>query len=191
MRGADPSDDRRWVEACLAGDAEAFSQLLSRYETMVYNLVLRIVHQREEAQDITQEAFLNAYTHLADYDPQRPFVAWILGIARNQALYRLRGLKRREVASDTIEEQGTPAADCDTARRAELKELEREVLRCLDSLPEKYRTVLVLRHMLERTYQEISDALSMNLGTVKTNIHLGRKQLREQLERLSLVDPGR
>jgi RNA polymerase sigma-70 factor (ECF subfamily) len=186
MPAADPAEDLKAVRACLDGEAEAFSLLLSRYETMVYNLVLRIVRQREEAQDITQEAFLNAYTHLADFDQSRSFAGWLFGIARNQALYRLRGLKHREVACDTLEEHGSSEAS--TGDKAEVKELEREVLKCLDALPEKYRSVLVMRHMLERTYQEISDMLSMNLGTVKTNIHLGRKMLREKLQRQSLID---
>ena len=188
MPTPDQARDLELVRASLDGDASAFGQLLSSYETMVYNLVLRMIRHREEAQDITQEVFINAYTHLADYDHGRPFVAWILGIARNQTLYRLRGLKRREVASDTIEDRPATGLEGDSHERAQNRELEREVLKCLDALPEKYRTVIVMRHLLERSYQEISDVLAMNLGTVKTNIHLGRKLLREKLQRMHLID---
>ncbi len=188
MPTPDQQRDLELVQDSLEGDPEAFGRLLGHYETMVYNLVLRFVRQREEAQDITQEVFINAYTHLGDYDHSRPFVAWILGIARNQALYRLRGLKRREVASDTIEDRPASGIEGDSHTQVQNKQLEHEVLRCLDALPEKYRTVIVLRHLLERSYQEISDALSMNLGTVKTNIHLGRKLLREKLQRMQLID---
>ncbi len=181
------AEDAEAVAACLDGDPEAYSVLLSRYETGVYNLVLRMVRNRADAQDITQEVFLNVYTHLGDYDSSRSFAAWVMGIARNQALYRLRGLKKRETSSETLEDRPLPSIQGNTEQQAELRELERETLKCLDSLPEKYRTVLVMRHLLEQTYQEISEALSMNLGTVKTNIHLGRKMMRDKLQRLTLM----
>ncbi|MBI4859889.1 MAG: RNA polymerase sigma factor [Candidatus Riflebacteria bacterium] len=188
-----PTDDQEIVRRSLDGEPGAFNQLVSKYEHMVFHLALRIMKSREDAEDVTQEVFLNAYNHLADYQSRFKFSTWLLKITKNQALYRLRGAKSRPVPADDLEALTTAAGEAPQSQgfnpeeEAERQEFKDTVLDILQTLPEKYRLTLLLRHLFERSYQDISDILEMNIGTVKTNIHLGRKLLRQKLEARRMI----
>lgn len=178
--------DEKLVSRCLGGEPEAFSELVKRYERAVYNLVLRVMGDRTDAQDVHQEVFMNCYRHLQDYDPRYKFSSWLLSIAKNQALYRLRQRRTGSVPVDDLDAAATipkPGPDDDPHQKAARNEMRETIVSCLDQLPERYRMVLVLRHLLDRTYQEIAEIAEMPLGTVKTNIFLGRRLLRELLEK--------
>lgn len=188
-----PLDDLEIIRRSLEGEQGAFNMLVTKYEHMVFSLALRIMKSREDAEDVTQEVFLNAYNHLADYQSRFKFSTWLLKITKNQALYRLRGAKNRPVPSEDLDVLSSAAPDSvqphqqnpeDTAERNEFKGV---VLDIMNTLPDKYRLTLMLRHMFERSYQDISDILEMNIGTVKTNIHLGRKLLRQKLEAKKMI----
>ena len=186
-------DDLDVIRRSLEGEQGAFNLLVRKYEHMVFSLALRIMKSREDAEDVTQEVFLNAYNHLADYQSRFKFSTWLLKITKNQALYRLRGAKNRPVPADDLDVLSSGAPDSvqpqqsnpeETAERNEFKGV---VLDIMNTLPDKYRLTLMLRHMFERSYQDISDILEMNIGTVKTNIHLGRKLLRQKLEARKMI----
>jgi len=148
---------------------------------------------REDAEDVTQEVFLNAYNHLADYQSRFKFSTWLLKITKNQALYRLRGMKNRPVPAEDLDLLTSAQSEMPTTQgsnpeeEAERNEFKDIVLDILGTLPDKYRLTLMLRHLFERSYQDISDILDMNIGTVKTNIHLGRKLLRQKLEAKKMI----
>ena len=186
-------DDIDLVQRSLEGEPGAFNQLVERYEHMVFSLAYRIMKSREDAEDVTQEVFMNAYNHLADYQSRFKFSTWLLKITKNQALYRLRGAKNRPVLADdleilsTIQPEGSQPQGFNPEEAAERQEFKDTVLDILQTLPDKYRLTLMLRHLFERSYQDISEILEMNIGTVKTNIHLGRKLLRQKLEARKMI----
>src|SRR5579862_8672432 len=101
--GTPPIDDLDVIRRSLDGEPGAFSLLVGKYEHMVFNLALRIMKSREDAEDVTQEVFLNAYNHLADYQSRFKFSTWLLKITKNQALYRLRGMKNRPVPAEDLD----------------------------------------------------------------------------------------
>lgn len=182
--------DLKLVKRSLDGEEEAFGELVRKYEKAVYNLVRRIIRDRSDAEDVFQEVFMNAYRHLEKYDPKYKFSSWLLSIAKNQALYRLRGKKAganpvedvdlAAAASNMAEARGS-GQPVDPHERATRSETRNAILSCLHELPDRYRIVLVLRHLMHRSYQDIADIVDMKLGTVKTNIFLGRRLLRELL----------
>ena len=188
-----PLDDQEVITRSLEGEPGAFNLLVGKYEHMVFSLALRIMKSREDAEDVTQEVFLNAYNHLADYQSRFKFSTWLLKITKNQALYRLRGAKNRPVPSEDLDiltsAQSDPAQTqgSNPEDATERNEFKGTVLDILQTLPDKYRLTLMLRHLFERSYQDISDILEMNIGTVKTNIHLGRKLLRQKLEARKII----
>jgi len=186
-------DDAQIVAKCLDGELGYYNLLVGKYENMVFNLAFRIMKNRQDAEDVTQEVFINAFNHLESYKPEYKFTTWLLKITKNQALYRLRGLKKQPKATEDLElltaiDRDPPQSQgADPEEEAQRTEFNSTVLEILNSMPDKYRLTLMLRHLMERSYQDIADILDMNLGTVKTNIHLGRKLLREKLEARKMI----
>jgi RNA polymerase sigma-70 factor (ECF subfamily) len=186
VNASDPELARR----CLSGDEAACRELVRRYERQVYSVALRMVRVREDAEDLTQETFVRMFRALDRYDPTRPFPAWLLTIAARLSIDHLR---RRRVPTVPLswsepgasEERVIDVADpgLGPAELAERSEEERGAEGLIASLPEHYRIVVVLRHQQGLSYEEISEALRIPLGTVKARIHRARALLKERLGR--------
>jgi RNA polymerase sigma-70 factor (ECF subfamily) len=184
-----PSDPEL-VRRCLAGDEKAYRELVERYERQVYSLAMRMVRVREDAEDLTQETFVRMFRALDRYDLERPFPAWLLTIAARLSIDQLR---RRRVKTVPLvhsepgehEERVIDVADPGFGPEvlAEREEEARAAGALIGSLPEHYRIVVVLRHEQGLSYDEISEALHLPLGTVKARIHRARALLKERLER--------
>lgn len=184
------TDDAVLVARVLAGDENAFAGLVDRYHAEVYHLALRQVRQREDAEDLTQEAFLRAYRALAQYDPTRPFGAWLYAITSRLCIDFHRRRRVRPV-SITRPEQGTAAEERewefpDPGEGPETQ-LERQdeaarLSALVDRLPPDYRLAILLRHSQDLSYEEIAQATGVPLGTVKARIHRARNQLRAWIE---------
>ena len=183
-------DDATLVALVLAGDQGAFAELVDRYHGEVYYLALRQLRLREDAEDLTQEAFLRAYRALAQYDPTRPFGAWLYAITARLCIDVHRRRKVRPV-SLTRPEEGTAAEERewdipDTAEGPEAQVERRDeaarLSALVDRLPPDYRLAILLRHSQDLSYEEIAEATGAPLGTVKARIHRARNQLREWLE---------
>ena len=146
---------------------------------------------------MTQEVFLNAYNHLADYQSRFKFSTWLLKITKNQALYRLRGAKNRPVPADDLDVLTSAQPDpvqssgSNPEEAAERNEFKDTVLDILQTLPDKYRLTLMLRHLFERSYQDISDILDMNIGTVKSQAARALARLRQSPALAALLTEGR
>lgn len=178
--------DLRLIELCQQGRTEFFGDLVSRYQARIYNLAYRMLHSREEAEDITQETFLNVYRALATFKGER-FSPWVYKIASNLCLDHLR---RRRPNTVSLDAPVGPDGDLrrEVADEALLPEdsllagdLGFDVQRAIDALPPKYRTVVVLRHIEDLTYEEIAEVLGLPLGTVKTRLFRARETLRLRL----------
>ncbi len=172
----------------LKGDQSAYGEIVEIYKDKVFQLCYRILGNRHEAEDMAQEAFIRAYVNIASFNIDLKFSTWLYRIATNLCIDRIRKKKPdyyldaevsgtdgltmySQIASDTILPE-------DEVENLELQEtIQREITK----LPEKYRSVIVLKYIEELSLNEISEILDIPLGTVKTRIHRGREALRHQL----------
>jgi len=176
-------DDRAAVRRARDGDDSAYAELLSRHRDRVFSFLLRFLGSASDAEDVAQEAFVKAFTRLDSYDPARPFVSWVFGIAHHAALDHLRA---RRPAALSLDDRDMPIEAVDPARGAEASAaavLDAELIeRLLAALPPLYREPLLLRHKEEMNLPEIARVLSLPEGTVKVRLFRAREMLKRKLE---------
>ena len=172
------------VRKVLGGDANAFETLVLEYEKNVYNIALRMTGNSEDAADMTQEAFIKAYNSLQSFRGDSKFSVWLYRIVSNVCLDFLRSKNRRPTVSLSVEDDDGEDAQLDVADKSQSPELlldrkltRDSVRRGLDSLPPDYRQILLLREIQGLSYDEIAQALSLEVGTVKSRIFRARKRL--------------
>lgn len=169
------------------GDPAAFEQLMLTNQDRVYTLCLRMTGDREEALDLAQETFLNAWRGLPSFQGNSSFSTWIYRLASNACIDFLRKRKRRqgEYSLSLDDEEASfpePADPQGTPEEAlERNELRRAVEQGLQALPEHHRQVLIMRELSGLSYQEIGDVLGLDLGTVKSRIARARIALKSFL----------
>ena len=180
--------EQELVARARTGDQEAFEQLVLDNQNKVYALALRMVNDREEAADLAQEAFLKAWQGLPSFQGDSSFSTWVYRLATNVCIDFLRKQKRRREVEPVLslddEESGwTEPADWDQdpQRQLERAERSRAVARGLEALPDHHRQVLALRELSGLSYQEIGQALELDIGTVKSRIARARLALRKIL----------
>ena len=180
--------DRELVERAKRGDQSAFERLVLDNQNRVYSLALRLVNDREEAADLAQEAFVKAWQGLPSFQGESSFATWIYRLTTNVCIDWLRRQKRREgvepsVSLDDEESGWAEPADRDSDPHLLLERSERgkALARGLARLPDWQRRVLVLRELSGLSYQEIGQALDIDLGTVKSRIARARLNLRKIL----------
>ena len=169
--------DQEIVRLCLSGDADAYEALVERYGGRVYNIALRITHDPDSARDCAQDAFIRAYRALHQYDPVHPFGPWLFRITTNASLNVVQRARGREITVEELPEHPEPP-DAGPELSAVRREDVQEVLDAMALLPPAYRAALTLRHLQQLSYQEVSDALGLPLGTVKTHLHRARAALK-------------
>jgi RNA polymerase sigma-70 factor (ECF subfamily) len=179
-------DDAHCVAASRRGDQDAFAQLVQRHQRRVFNLVFRMLQQYEEANEVTQEAFLAAWQGLPSFRGDARFSTWLYRIAYNCALKQLEQRKRDNALQVVMQTEQAIASSGQEGRvDADLEMHARQALvqEHLSMLPAKYRIVLVLRHLQEMTYEEMAEILSLPIGTIKTHLFRARNLLKERLEK--------
>ena len=178
--------DAALVELVLADDQDAFAVLVERYKDAVQNLAYRMLSNAAEAEDVTQETFVRAYTQLATYKPAHKFSTWLLSIASHLAIDQLR---RRRFLALPLED--VPFLDwiADVGTGPEQSALEGEqqdeVQTYLQRLPGKYRAVIVLRYWYEFSYEEIARSLNLTPALVKARLHRARELLARYMKQNS------
>lgn len=167
------------------GDAQQYLHLMRRYEPKLMRYVQRIISfTKEEAEDVVQETFIKTYQNLNDFDTALKFSSWIYRIAHNEAVNALRKSSRFPKVPHTEDEEFHMEFIADALDLEEEmgKKMERErVQSALATLPEKYREVLILKFLEEKSYEEISDILQKPVGTVGTLINRAKVKLKEAL----------
>jgi len=175
------------------GRDAAFRELLRRYERPVFSLVFRMVRDRDTAEDLAQESFIKVLNNIDRYRPEFKFSSWLFKIANNVAIDHLRkrtvdtvSLEGSRYATTTAEAESTaiPVASKDQSALEEMesRELGGAIERAVAALRPEYRACILLRHVEDRSYEEIAATLDLPLGTVKTYIHRARHELRKALE---------
>jgi RNA polymerase sigma-70 factor, ECF subfamily len=164
--------DRALVKRFLEGQGDAASGLVDRYQKRLFNVALRMLDNVQDAEDVTQTAFLNAFLKLRTYNPRYRFFSWIYRIAVNESLNTLKRRKPAVTLEDDLEIRSPEAAPDRAAEAADLVE------RALMGLKPDDRAVVVLKHFVSFSYQEIADVLEIPVKTVKSRLFTARERLR-------------
>lgn len=183
------TDESELVSQARTGDARAFSDLIGKYERKIFRLAQHITQNREDAEDVLQETFLKAYEHLDQFQGNSKFYTWIVRIAVNQALMKLRKRKSDRTVSmdegiDTGEDivvREIAAWDEDPEERYSRDEINVILNEAVESLAPPYRTVFVLRDVEELSTEETAEALDLSIPAVKSRLLRARLQLRDKL----------
>lgn len=177
-------EESRIVQKVLKGDVNAFETLVLAYEKSVYNIALRMTGNSEDASDMTQEAFIKAYNSLQSFRGDSKFSVWIYRIATNVCLDFIRSRSRKPTVSLSVEDKDGDEVELDVADESQSPEqlLDRQmtresVRRGLETLTPEYRQILLLREIQGLSYDEISQCLGLEVGTVKSRIFRARKKL--------------
>lgn len=177
MSPTEPSD-RECAERARDGDRGAFAILVRRHQDGVHRFVLRMVGSRDEALDLTQDAFVRAWQALPQWEPEAQFRTWLFRIASNAALDALR--RRRLVGFEPLDEAFEAAADePDPEKRLELKQRVAALEASLAKLSAQHREILLLREVENMSYEEIGAVLALSEGTVKSRLARARAALAE------------
>jgi len=182
---ATEQDDVKLVAASKSGDQDAFALLVQRHQHRVFNLVYRMLQQYDEANEVTQETFLAAWQGLPSFRGDARFSTWLYRIAYNCCLKQVEQHKRDKALQTAIQaEQHLEDAGSETRVETALDIRDRQTLvrEQLSTLPAKYRLVLILRHLQEKTYEEMAEILAMPIGTIKTHLFRARNLLKERLQ---------
>jgi RNA polymerase sigma-70 factor (ECF subfamily) len=175
------ADDASLVRRCLRGDSAAVRALVERFQPEVLGVCVRMLHHRQDAEDVSQEVFLRVFRSLRRWDRQRPLRPWIMGITVNRCRTWMSRRARRPETVDYLDDTvaGKPADNS--------QELADGIQAALGRLRLEYRTVFVLFHEQGHPYEEIAEALDRPVGTIKTWLHRARLEILEHLRQHGLV----
>jgi RNA polymerase sigma-70 factor (ECF subfamily) len=180
------TEDRRLISECLNGRRAAFGELMRRYQERLYNTVYRIVDNAEDAADVVQDAFLNAYQSLNSFKGDAEFFTWLYRIAFNTAI----SLKRKRRAVLRLDWDGGASAGLEPVDESafsepgssmERSEDEATLQGALNRLSPEHRAVLVLKEIEGQKYEDIAEILEVPIGTIRSRLHRARLELRELL----------
>jgi RNA polymerase sigma-70 factor (ECF subfamily) len=181
-------DDSALIKRALAGDQEAFSRLRLKYYDSIFKLISRMIHNREEIEDLTQESFMKAFMSLSSFKEEFAFSTWLYKIATNNSIDYIRKKKLQTFSIDKpIESEESDYSfeltDTEPEPDQELIAAQRKKMLndAMNALPPRYRQVILMRHVEERDYREIAKILKLPLGTVKAHIFRARELLYKQL----------
>ncbi|WP_440998823.1 RNA polymerase sigma factor [Fodinibius sp. SL11] len=182
-------EDDVLVKRAKGGDEKAYKKLVDKYERALYFHILKMVKDREQVEDLVQEAFVKAFDNLNTYSTNYAFSTWLYRIATNNTIDYLRKKKLKTLSidkpmktKDGEMEMQLPDESASTDRDIIKKQRKKIVQNAIADLPDKYRKVIELRHMEEKSYKEISDILDKPLGTVKAHIFRARELLYKELK---------
>ena len=179
-------DDAQLIDESLSGNSEAFGQLVTKHQDRLYNTLVYVTGSAEDARDVVQDAFVQAFVKLSSFQRSSAFYTWLYRIAMNLAISQRRRRRptvsvdelKTRIGSELVDEGDAPGD------RLESEETSQQVHAALDLLNEDHRSILVLRDMEGHNYDTIAEMLEIPIGTVRSRIHRARMQLREELKRI-------
>ncbi|MDZ7724033.1 MAG: sigma-70 family RNA polymerase sigma factor [candidate division KSB1 bacterium] len=183
------TDISQLIERALQDDQQAFTEIVNRYRRQIYHFIYRMVKDDAQAQDLTQETFIKAFRALASFNSNYAFTTWLYKIASNNCIDHFRKKRLSTYSLDTPikSKDGDLKRDfaaSDQGPESEMisREKENQIETAINSLPEKYREAILLRHTKDKSYEEIAEMLNVPLGTVKVRIFRAREMLKRQLK---------
>lgn len=181
--------DDKLVERAIGGDESAYKEMVEKYERALYFHIQKMIKDKEQVNDLVQEAFVKAFDNLNSYSTNYAFSTWLYRIATNHTIDYLRKKKLKTLSIDepvkTRDGEMKMQLEDESAgtdRNIIRKQRQKIVQHAINDLPKKYRKVIELRHMEEKSYQEIADVLDLPLGTVKAHIFRAREMLYKALK---------
>ena len=183
-----PTPTSELVSKALNNDQKAYGDIVNRFRAQIFNFILGMVKNRAEAEDLTQESFIKAFKALDTFNSEYAFSTWLYKIAANNCIdhFRKRRLVTYSIDAPLKSKNGEMHRDFpDKDERPDTglisKEKSIQIQKAIDSLPEKYRKAILLRHKEDRSYEEIAKELDIPLGTVKVRLFRAREMLKMKL----------
>jgi len=179
-------DETQLIDEALEGNSAAFGDLVRQYQDRLYSAVVHIVGCRSEAEDVVQDAFVQAFVKLKTFKRNSRFYTWLYRIAFNVSISRRRRRKieisveqaRDATGDEPADQSDSPSEPIERAERSE------KLQQAMQMLTEEHRSIIVLRHMEECAYEEIAEILDISVGTVRSRLHRARAQLLENLKEI-------
>jgi RNA polymerase sigma-70 factor, ECF subfamily len=187
-------DDQQLISECLAGNTDAFGQLVVRYQDRLYHSLMLMVKSPEDARDLSQEAFVHAFRKLDSFRGDSQFYTWLFRIAVNATIsFRRKAVRQKTTSVETAREAaGIEPVDhrggSRPSGRMEVREEQELVRRALSELSEEFRQAIVLTEIEGMSYEDAAEAVGCPIGTIRSRIHRARNELREKL-RILLKEP--
>ena len=167
------------IKACLNGNNDAFSELVTRYKKLIYNVVYNMINDKQEINDIAQEVFIRIYRSLGRYNPEYKFSTWSVKIATN---FCLDVLRKKRVDTVSIEDLVSVSSNVDTPEEQYVsKERSAKIREAVDELPEKYRVPVILFHKNGLSYEEMTKIMNEPMTIIKNRLYRGRLMLKDKL----------
>ena len=186
--------DYELIDDAINGNEDAFGIIMERYKNSLYGLIFKMVRNHEETEDLVQEAFIKSYNALESFNKQYSFSTWLFKIASNNCIdhLRKRRLQTTSIDAPIRTDEGSISQDLpDTSYSPEKDSLRNELFVSVNSiieeLPDKYKEVINLRHKEDKSYDEISQALDIPIGTVKARIFRAREILKKSIAKMKLL----
>ncbi len=186
-----PELDKKLITSALSGDQEAYRTLMNRHRPAIFHIIFKIVRDQEATADLVQETFMKAFASLATYRAEYKFSTWLYRIGANCAIDYLRKRKIKTLSLDAPAETTdgqieieVPDNTYNPERDLEEREKRISINEAIESLPDKYRLVIIYRHKDNKSYEEIAEGLNIPLGTVKASIFRARELLKKKLRPL-------
>jgi len=188
-RSASKNEDILLIENALKGDQPSYDRLMKKYYKLIQNLIYRMIFNKDDVEDLTQEAFIKAFNSLDKFDKEYAFSTWLFKIATNNCIDYLR---KKKLTTFSIDKEiyhededlrfEIPDENYIPDRNMIEKQKEKVIEQAIDSLPEKYKQVIILRHKMDKEYEEIAAELKIPLGTVKAHLFRARELLNKYLK---------
>lgn len=186
---ASKAEDIILIKSALAGEQGSYDRLMKKYYNLIQSLVYRMIFNKEDVEDLTQEAFIKAFNSLHKFDREFAFSTWLYKIATNNCIDYLRKKKLttfsidKEISSEDDDLRfEIPDEEHKPDKRVMNEQREEIIKQAIDGLPDKYRKVILLRHKEEKDYEEIAEELDIPLGTVKAHLFRARELLNKFLK---------
>lgn len=175
--------DTELIQRVQSGDEGSYRLLVERYQSLVYTIALRMVRDRTEAEDLAQDVFLKAYRTLGDFREEASFKTWICKIATNRCIdWKRKHGVRQERTAQVEEAAWIPDTSVERPEQALVRrETQAEVRKLIDEMPEKYRTILILYHFQNMSYQDIAEDQQISPRTVETRLYRAKQMMRTAL----------
>jgi RNA polymerase sigma-70 factor (ECF subfamily) len=184
------SDEGSIIERCKKGDREAFALIVQQYMRPAYYVALGYVGRPDDALDLSQDAFVNAFRHIKRFDSSKRFFPWFYSILKNLCMNHLNRIRRRrEDSIDEMAEEGQPIPIESVSPEESVvrKDLEEKIGQALLRLKPKEREIIILQHFQDYSYQQIADLLGIPIGTVMSRLYGARAALRRELQRMGVT----